>query len=612
MSVLCGGDYTGFRMWSPAPMRVNQGNNTGMLQSNTLPDRGNQDTYALPRLKSTKKRLRSKSPTPPLFPTVAISPTKFVELNMNPTGLSQQATNPFLSPESLSRESPQVEPMEIRTWMENVAPLKLIKLQEEQEDTLHIGTISNNLLAKWMTHYSGDLHSDNIRYEYNFISGNFNIKCLPLPTHDSLQIFFAREVSVSLAERFGRAQARKMVSVASGTTFSGFTGDGYGTSRKLPDVYIKLPGQQFPTVVCEVGWSESLDELRNDARLWLLHTNGETKIVIIISFTEKKPPAPAASSISSGPPTLSTPNDESNEQRLLKSINNTTDLRQLAAQLFQLNQDGELQQALLGEITATLYIYKADECNKDIVKTFSMTLLPVAAEDKPDEDREPIVNPVSTTLLPITAEMGPDQDGGDIVTTISTTLLPLPIEEKADIDGEHIVNTFSTTLLPVAGERGSDQGGKNIVNTVSTTLLPLPAGGESVPDGEDVINTFSTTLVPVAGEGGSEQDGEDIVDPSSTALLPVAAEPKSTPKYFTITLQDMLGDNVPEGHSPQDEMRFPLEDLLEDIQSTLPETARLRATDRAINLLKSKGWLDEETTFSQRKRQRLGPVGQRK
>lgn len=38
--------------------------------------------------------------------------------------------------------------------------------------------------------------------------------------------------------------------------------------------------------MCEVGWAETIEELHDDARLWLLHTDGETRIIINYSFIE--------------------------------------------------------------------------------------------------------------------------------------------------------------------------------------------------------------------------------------------------------------------------------------------------------------------------------------
>ena len=47
-----------------------------------------------------------------------------------------------------------------------------------------------------------------------------------------------------------------------------------------------LPAADFPTVVCETGSSDDHLTLMDDMRLWLLHTGGQTTLVIVISFTE--------------------------------------------------------------------------------------------------------------------------------------------------------------------------------------------------------------------------------------------------------------------------------------------------------------------------------------
>ena len=55
---------------------------------------------------------------------------------------------------------------------------------------------------------------------------------------------------------------------------------------KIPDAYVMLPATDFPTVVCEAGWSEDHLTLMDDVRLWLLHTGGQTRLVVVISFKE--------------------------------------------------------------------------------------------------------------------------------------------------------------------------------------------------------------------------------------------------------------------------------------------------------------------------------------
>ncbi|KAG0134428.1 hypothetical protein HOY82DRAFT_602445 [Tuber indicum] len=131
---------------------------------------------------------------------------------------------------------------------------------------------------------------------------------MPLPTHDSLQIFFTCKVTAFLVEQFVSAQAGELADEGSGTTFSGFTGDPSGGSEKLPDVYVRLPRGEYPTIVCEAGWAEDREQLVQDDRLWLLQTSGETRVVIVLSFQENIPPAPAV--VRDDQTTQNTPDEE--------------------------------------------------------------------------------------------------------------------------------------------------------------------------------------------------------------------------------------------------------------------------------------------------------------
>jgi len=186
-----------------------------------------------------------------------------------------------------------------------------------------------------------------------------------------------------------------------------------------------LPSADFPTVVCEAGWSETFPELLDDARLWLLHTEGKTKIVIVIAFTESfdglspeigdeelrvgnekteiEGNKPGVESDKLGVENnetevesqeLGVENDRpevenrelevsakdnlstSEEQMVLDSIDSTTGFHDLSAKLVDLNRRGKLKEPLLGTLGATVHIYKASEDGKDIAESFKATLLP--------------------------------------------------------------------------------------------------------------------------------------------------------------------------------------------------------------------------------------------
>jgi hypothetical protein len=74
-------------------------------------------------------------------------------------------------------------------------------------------------------------------------------------------------------------------SVLNSTTFRAPS----GTPRKEPDWAMKTRivrpnSEDFPTIVVETGFSESLARLRNDARLWFSISNNAIQIVILIAI----------------------------------------------------------------------------------------------------------------------------------------------------------------------------------------------------------------------------------------------------------------------------------------------------------------------------------------
>ncbi|KAG0127179.1 hypothetical protein HOY82DRAFT_613727 [Tuber indicum] len=105
--------------------------------------------------------------------------------------------------------------------------------------------------------------------------------------------------------------------------------------------------------MCEAGWAEDHGQLVQDARRWPLQANSQTRVVIVLSFQENMPPAPAMVRDEK-----TTTHNTPDEQALLGSINDTTVPNDLANQLFTLNLE------------------KASEAADDIVETFRTQLLP--------------------------------------------------------------------------------------------------------------------------------------------------------------------------------------------------------------------------------------------
>lgn len=60
--------------------------------------------------------------------------------------------------------------------------------------------------------------------------------------------------------------------------------------RKTADYSWTLPGDGYPRVVFEAGWTESAPDLADDAEQWLVKTGGRTRVVVVLLFVEKDSP----------------------------------------------------------------------------------------------------------------------------------------------------------------------------------------------------------------------------------------------------------------------------------------------------------------------------------
>ncbi|KAG0131730.1 hypothetical protein HOY82DRAFT_559299, partial [Tuber indicum] len=133
------------------------------------------------------------------------------------------------------------------------------------EGDVRFQNVSDKELDNWISGNPELVEHKDFRYEYNFLSQQLIIKCMPTPTHNSLQYFFTQTVFGTFVEKVGLLKAQKLVTTGAGTSFAGFEGDWCGSTEKLPDAFIQLKGSDFPVVVCEAGWAEKLEDLKTDA-----------------------------------------------------------------------------------------------------------------------------------------------------------------------------------------------------------------------------------------------------------------------------------------------------------------------------------------------------------
>ncbi|RPA88617.1 hypothetical protein L873DRAFT_1849655 [Choiromyces venosus 120613-1] len=266
--------------------------------------------------------------------------------------------------------------MDPASGIRNLRPNQIFELQAEYEGDLRFRGVSEKDLQNWKSANPEIMENKDIRYEYNFLAETLIIKCMPTATHDSLQIFFTENVFGSLVERLGLAQATGLVDIGSGTTFAGFKGDWRGSSEKLPDAYVKLPSAKFPAVVCEAGWTETHEQLMDDARLWPLHTGGQTRIVIVVSFSENNTRKHLDVEDEKSGDEIQSSRGRSAEQKMIGSIDGSTDVNDLAEWLMDLSQQDKLRKPLVRDLKVTLHVYRACENHEDIIESFGATILP--------------------------------------------------------------------------------------------------------------------------------------------------------------------------------------------------------------------------------------------
>jgi len=119
-----------------------------------------------------------------------------------------------------------------------------------------------------------------VRYEWH---GDLELLIVKVPTraHETAAGVFIREITV-VAALMGVPLIESQPLGAGKCTAPG------GSPSKEPDwsminANIRPNPDDFPAIVIEVGFSESLRKLRNDARLWFSMSNNDVEIVILIA-----------------------------------------------------------------------------------------------------------------------------------------------------------------------------------------------------------------------------------------------------------------------------------------------------------------------------------------
>jgi hypothetical protein len=106
------------------------------------------------------------------------------------------------------------------------------------------------------------------------------IKLMPLVAHERAHLDLAGEFLFKVA-RMG-IQKREIICTGAGRK-EGTSSSKEGDSTFKPSAF-REKDTDWPAIVFEAGLSESLGRLRTDAAWWLMNSNGDVNIVLVISL----------------------------------------------------------------------------------------------------------------------------------------------------------------------------------------------------------------------------------------------------------------------------------------------------------------------------------------
>lgn len=158
---------------------------------------------------------------------------------------------------------------------------------------LCIPGVSPTAMADWQRQHRHNVPHGFV-YEYDALTRHFTIKSMPSAYHGHVVAFFRLSTITALFALpcFGRLLgASAQLLYARPMTLTGFGGGidnlAHG-SLKVPDFAIQAlpPGVDFPAIVMECGFTQTLPSLIDAAHLFLSSTRTQTRLVILVMLEE--------------------------------------------------------------------------------------------------------------------------------------------------------------------------------------------------------------------------------------------------------------------------------------------------------------------------------------
>ncbi|EFR01840.1 hypothetical protein MGYG_04839 [Nannizzia gypsea CBS 118893] len=130
-----------------------------------------------------------------------------------------------------------------------------------------------------------DIENSCPRVGYNSLTRTIDITIMPTFVHDASHSWFTRELFSMYRSGFLTETEQDSISFFSNPTFKGFQPP-YAASRKEPDHALLPDDQEFPSLVFESAWSESMPRLHRDKDLWLQGGRPDTQLVFLVKWSK--------------------------------------------------------------------------------------------------------------------------------------------------------------------------------------------------------------------------------------------------------------------------------------------------------------------------------------
>ncbi|GFF42014.1 hypothetical protein IFM51744_05001 [Aspergillus udagawae] len=154
-------------------------------------------------------------------------------------------------------------------------------------DVTYAELVYDNIAPSWMANVGDALERAKAGFckSYNPFTLILRVVAMPSFLHNADQIWYNRSQTQWLVSGQLTQNEFDMLYVTANTEDYVFPDGPFAGICKSPNVAVDVENAIMPRIVVESGWSESLNELREDAGEWLVGGNGAVQAAIIIKWT---------------------------------------------------------------------------------------------------------------------------------------------------------------------------------------------------------------------------------------------------------------------------------------------------------------------------------------